>query len=175
VLAKFGGIPKVSDSGNIIYVFPTMRTRSTVSSYALVPEKFEQKPWKFSYLTKEKMVPVVALAMTTLAGSSLLVIIFGIAHRPLLPLFSFFWFYSLLFLLIPNVRWVILRILNRQIRQSNARANQYELRLGSPSPELMVKLEEAERIRHAEPQPVPGEVIYTTAKDLLEQAIEQEL
>jgi hypothetical protein len=173
VLAKFGGIPEVSESGNIVYVFPTMRSRSAVSSYGLVPALLEQKLWKFSYLNRDRMRKMLALIVANLLGSGLLVLIFAITHRQLHHLFLFFWIYSSMYLVIPSVRFVILKLLNRNIKASNKRAQAYEQRLGNPSQELLVKLDEAEHMRSEAPPAVAEEVIYTTARDLLDQSIEQ--
>jgi hypothetical protein len=107
-------------------------------------------------------------------GSWCLILVFAFIRPPLANLFRFFFVYSILCLLVPAVRSLILRVLNNRIKLSNQRAHEYEQRLGNPSPELVAKLEDAERMRQSTPRVESGGVIYTTAKDLLDQAFEQQ-
>ncbi|HEY9787302.1 MAG TPA: hypothetical protein V6D17_18065 [Candidatus Obscuribacterales bacterium] len=176
VLAKFNGIPTVSDNGNIVYVFPSLKTRSEIASFALLPPYLEEKPWRFSNLSKETLKPVIAIAIMnfimSITGAFLLVK----PDRQLSTnfLFAFLAVYGTLFVLVPLVRLLIIDRLNKEIGERNQLARRYERLLGNPPPDLARKLDDAEQVRRSDFQLLSGPVVYTTEKDYLEQITDKD-
>ncbi|MBC7999712.1 MAG: hypothetical protein IAF58_17295 [Leptolyngbya sp.] len=171
VLAKFNGMPEVSSSGNIIYVFPEMQKRSEVTSYALLPSYIEFKHWTFSRLKKDELKPVAGLAalnfMMSITACMLLV-------RPnhmnsTSSLFVFFCFYGLFFLVIPLLRLILIAEKNKKIRERNHKVKQYEQLLSNPPEELAERLEEAEHVRKSLTTSTIAPIVYSTKSNYLEQ------
>jgi hypothetical protein len=172
ILAKFNGYPKVTENNEIVYIFPSMSTRSEVANYAHTPALIQEKEWQFWGLTKEARQPVLTLAAANLLGAMvfvLLIVCTGGTNSAHLKLFAFFACYGSLFVFIPLARWLILKEINKDIRQRNETAREYENRLGDPDQGLLVKLEEAENLRLRENTRGAKEIVYQTDKDYLEQ------
>jgi len=172
VLAKFGGYPAVSDSGEIIYVFPMLSVRSEVDSYAHIAPLLEEREWMFSGLSRRALNSVVMLATANIVGAAFFVFVFnflGAAHAKQLNLFNFVVAYGLSFLIVPLVRFCAISFKNKAIRQRNDLAASYEQRLGNPDPELLRKLEDAEKMRRTATIPQSKQIVYRTDVDYLEQ------
>lgn len=177
-MARYDGYPSVTDNGTILYVFPNMRSRSEVASYAFLPPVLEQQQLIFSHLSKDERKKLILITICELLGLVTLtpfVWVMSAAHHAPFPL----WYvvlqsYCVLFLVIPCIRAVWVYLANRRIQTSNARAHEFERELGNPSETLATKLEEAERFRRDEPQVRKNNVIYTTARDFVEQSIERD-
>jgi hypothetical protein len=172
ILAKFNGQPIVSESGNIVYLFPSMTARSTVDNYAFTEPLIQEHELQFAGLTRQALSSVVLLALVNLSGGfffTSLIRMIGGHHATDLRLFSFFMAYGLLFLAIPLWRWTGLRVANKEISQRNRIAKEYEHKLGKPEAELQKKLEEAEEMRHHNPAQLNQQIVYRTDKDYLEQ------
>jgi len=171
VLSKFSGYPRLSESGQLIYVFPDMQQRSTNVSYTFMPEYIEEKPWQFSKMSPQALRPVLALAIGNFLGSLFFWWLCLFTHRVSKPpaLFLFFAIYGTLFVLVPIIRLAIIRILNWRIARRNEMSRGFENLIGSPDKEVKSKLEDAEKIRRAFGA-IPGNnIVYTTQKDYLEQ------
>jgi hypothetical protein len=172
ILAKFNGYPKVTENNEIVYIFPSMSTRSEVANYAHTPALIQEKEWQFTGLSKEEAQPVRILAAANLLGAMIfvfLIVCSGGTNSAHLKLFAFFACYGSLFFFIPLARWLILNEINKDIRQRNETAREYEQRLGNPDQALLVKLEEAENLRLQENTRGTKEIVYQTDKDYLEQ------
>jgi hypothetical protein len=171
VLSKFSGYPKLSESGQLIYVFPNMQQRSTNTSYTFMPELIEEKPWQFSKMSKETLRPVLALAVGNFLGSLLFWWLCLYTHRVSKPpmVFLFFAIYGTLFMLVPVIRLAVIKVLNWQIAKRNQVAKGFENLIGSPDREIRLKLEDAEKIRRDFGTTASDGIVYTTQKDYLEQ------
>jgi hypothetical protein len=172
ILAKFNGYPKVTENNEIVYIFPSMSTRSEVANYAHTPALIQEKEWQWIGLSKEAAQPVLTLAAANLMGAMVFVFFIvcsGGTNSAHLKLFAFFACYGSLFFFIPLVRWLVLQEINKDIKQRNETAREYEKRLGNPDQSLLVKLEEAENMRLQENTRAPKEIVYRTDKDYLEQ------
>ncbi|HEY9733018.1 MAG TPA: hypothetical protein V6C89_13960 [Drouetiella sp.] len=171
VLSKFSGYPRLSESGQLIYIFPNMQQRSTNSSYTFMPEYIEEKPWQFSKMTQHALRPVIALAIGNFLGSMLFWWLCLYTHRVSKPpaLFLFFAIYGTMFVVVPLLRLGAIKILNWQIAKRNEITRGFENLIGSPDKEVRQKLEDAEKIRRAFGAMPGNNIVYTTQKDYLEQ------
>lgn len=171
VLSKFNGYPEISDSGQLIYVFPNMQQRSTTDTYTFIPALVEEKPWLFSQMTREELRPVLALAVGNFLGSLFFWWLCLYTHRVSQPplIFLFFAVYGVLFVLVPLVRLAVIRVLNFGINRRNATIRSFERLIGTPDGEIKSKLEDAEKIRQTFSPATNDSVVYTTQRDYLEQ------
>lgn len=171
VLAKFSGYPRLSETGQLIYVFPDMQQRSTNTSYTFMPEYIEEKPWLFSKMSHQTLRPVIALALGNFLGSLLFWWLYLYTHRVSQPpaIVVFFAIYGTMFVIVPLVRLAVIKVLNWQIARRNEITRGFENLIGSPDKEVRAKLEDAEKMRRAFGV-IPGNnIVYTTQKDYLEQ------
>jgi len=171
VLSKFSGYPRLSESGQLIYVFPNMQQRSTTTSYTFMPEYIEEKFWQFSKMSQQTLRPVLALAIGNFLGSLLFWWLCLYTHRVSKPpvLFLFFAIYGTMFVVVPLIRLVVIKFLNWKIAKRNQVAKGFENLIGSPDKEVRMKLEDAEKIRRDFGTNPSNNIVYTTQKDYLEQ------
>jgi len=173
ILRDFDGMPRVTDSGNIVYIFPKMQTRSNVANYAFVPAQIEERYWLFSQLDKSRLKAVVATCIGNfLACSMCAFVLLALGHYHIYRLSLIFLtltVFASLFLIVPMLRLLVIRRLNSHIEERNAVIRAYERLLGNPSAALSVKLDEAERIRTATSRSADDKIVYSTDKDYLEQ------
>lgn len=176
VLAKFNGMPVVSERGNILYLFPSMRMRSAVDSYALLPPLLEEKSQDFTGIPKERLTPIISLAILNLLGSLYFFSLCISAGQPFahFSLFFVLALYATLFVTIPATRWFVIRARNRRITARNAIARVYEEKLGAPDARLVAKLEDAEAVRRMDHNMTTEQIVYTTNKDYLEQITDRD-
>ncbi|MCC7530688.1 MAG: hypothetical protein IT342_19345 [Candidatus Melainabacteria bacterium] len=171
ILAKFNGMPQVSSTGNIVYVFPNMQKRSEVTSYGLLPPLLEHRRWSFTTLKKDELKKVMGMSALNFV-MALTACIFLVRPNHLNSasfLFLFLCFYALLFMIIPALRLLYTFEKNRMVIKKNARARLYENSLGNPSTQLAQRLEEAEEMRAALAVNVDSPIVYSTKTDYLEQ------
>lgn len=171
VLSKFNGFPRLSESGQLIYVFPNMQQRSTNTSYTFMPEYIEEKFWHFSKMSQQTLRPVLALAIGNFLGSLFFWWLCLYTHRVSKPpaLFLFFAIYGTMFVVVPLIRLAVIKFLNWKIAKRNAVTKEFENLIGSPDSEVRLKLEDAEKIRRDFGANPGNNVVYTTQKDYLEQ------
>lgn len=190
VLCRFDGRPEVSETGSIIYLFPSLQvsagtsTRtstgsSTVPNIVLqnfLPQALIEYEIPFSELSKEQIRPVLAIATLNLAGTWWLAFT---AHR-LVHIYT--WqadilaIYGTLFVLIPLLRWAYLHWVNAGITMRNAERYKLAEKLRKPDQALEAKLSERETMAQNQaisPTIDAASVIYSSEKDYLEQAIEE--
>ncbi len=171
ILAKFNGMPQVSSTGNIVYVFPNMQKRSEVTSYGLLPPLLEHKRWSFTTLKKDELKKVMGMSALNFV-MALTACMFLVRPNHLNSasfLFLFLCFYALLFMIIPALRLLYTFEKNRMVMKKNARAHLYENSLGNPSTQLAQRLEEAEEMRAALAVNGDSAIVYSTKTDYLEQ------
>ena len=192
VLLRFQGHPLVDDQGNILYRFPSLqRTASSKgggsreyvgtrwSTMSSGVEKFmEEKPWEFSKANALERAMVAGLGGLNLFG----VIILGnlLKQMTMTPgglisfaaqLFPLLQIYAGSFFAIPLFRWLLLRKTNNDIARRNKAREERAQELLSPEPSLRRKLLSARDMAQRKVI-TPGEIVYTTEKDLLDQEYE---
>ncbi len=171
ILAKFNGMPQVSNTGNIMYVFPSMQKRSEITSYGLLPPLLERKRWTFTTLKKDELKKVMGMGALNFV-MALTACIFLVRPSNLNSasfLFLFLCFYALLFMTIPALRLLYTFEKNRMVTKKNERTRQYESLLGNPPAALAQRLEEAEEMRAALAVNGDTSIVYSTKTDYLEQ------
>ncbi len=171
ILAKFNGMPQVSNTGNIVYVFPDMQKRSEVTSYAHLPAHLEYKRWRFSTLKKDELTKVMGMGALNFV-MALTACIFLVRPNYMTSasyLFLFLCFYALLFMIVPALRLLYTFEKNRILKKANNRCREYENRLGSPTPQLAQRLEEAEEMRATLAVTGDTSIVYSTKTDYIEQ------
>jgi hypothetical protein len=171
VLVRFDGRPEVTDSGNIVYVFPSLKVSAAEHQESATPAYLREWPWKFSNLSADQLMPVGLLAALNLLGSWWLYaetskMPFLISLTSLLAALAV---YGSLFVLVPLGRWLTIKFLNAGIDARNSRRQQLSSLLEKPDDDLRKKLAEAEQFQTKLEQISSTDVAYTTDKDLLEQ------
>ncbi|CAN5431388.1 hypothetical protein BH11CYA1_BH11CYA1_19590 [soil metagenome] len=183
VLCRFDGRPEVSDSGSIIYQFPSLQVSAGLAETPQIvlqnflPNALLEYEIPFSNLTKEQIRPVLAIATLNLAGTWWLAFT---AHR-LVHIYS--WqsdilaIYGTLFAIIPLLRWVFLNWVNAGITMRNAEREKLASKLVKPTADLQEKLNQREKTANdltISPTIDSASVIYTSEKDYLEQDLDGE-
>jgi hypothetical protein len=194
VLVRFDGRPEVTDSGNIVYVFPSLQVSAggqlaakhdedRATSFRFVGTASETQPflyefpWKFSNTAPDALVPVGILAAVNFLGAWWLYFQLNnplaTGLQSLAPLIYALVLYGTLFVALPAVRWLVQQVFNSRIQMRNERASQFAETLVNPPAELQTKLEEAESFKQKEQLISPDSVVYTTEKDALEQEFDR--
>ena len=175
VLARFDGRPEVTDTGNIVYTFPSLQVTAKTQALSALPSYLQEFNWLFTAVPAESLVPVYILAGLNFLGS-----LFLFTHIKTVPLFFTFAglikllvLYGSFFLIVPTVRWAVLKWLNGRIDTRNAKREQSAAILRNPSDELLKKLAEAKRYRIGEKRVRQDNVAYTTDKDILDQEFDE--
>ncbi len=193
-LVRFDGRPEVTDSGNIVYVFPSLQVstqgqidsshkRNAPATFRFVGTAEETRPflyefpWKFSNTSADSLVPVGILAAVNFFGAWWLYFQLNnpmtAGLQSLAPLIYALVVYGTLFVALPIVRWLAQQFINARIQARNEKASQFAEILMSPPPELQTKLKEAESFKQKEQLIEPDSVVYTTEKDALEQEFDR--
>ncbi len=194
VLVRFDGRPEVTDSGNIVYVFPSMQvsalgqtgrgaqmaasTRAELLALDCEPRRYLYEfPWKFSSVPGGSLTLVGCLAAANFGGAWWL---FAELHSPWVVVLHPFTVliealvvYGSLFVGLPAVRWLVIQWINRGIVARNSKCSGYAAQLVNPAEPVAVKLQEAQSYKVKEQLIRQDEVVYTTEKDVFEQEFEK--
>jgi len=170
-LVRFDGRPEVTETGHIVYVFPSLQVTARSQSTAALPTYLEEFPWQFTNVPSESLVPVYIIAGVNLLGSWWLM---AQAQRVMLlvvlaPLVKALVIYGTFFCLLPLFRWMALQFLNARIEKRNIERRKNAAFVKNASPELSTKLLEAKKYSVSEKRIATTDVVYTTEKDALEQ------
>jgi hypothetical protein len=180
VLVRFDGKPEVSETGNILYVFPSMQVHATnLSTFrsGFVPHFLNEFPWRFTTVSQDSLIPVYLLAGVTFLGSWWLLLYvtkFVVLIHWFAPLVTALTIYGTAFLAVPLIRSIILHFINKGIDSRNAKRSEYAAAVQNKSEELLKKLNEAAQYRIGERTINAANTVYTTDKDALEQEFEHE-
>lgn len=182
VLCRFDGRPEVSESGSIIYLFPSLQVSAgpteppQIVLQNFLPPALLEYEIPFSELSIEQLRPVLAIATLNLAGTWWLAFT---AHR-LVHIYR--WqadilvIYGTLFVIIPLLRWLYLHWVNAGISLRNAEREKLANKLIEPDQTLIEKLKEREKMAQnltTSPHTIDStSIIYTSEKEYLEQIIE---
>ncbi len=183
-LAQFNGHPEVTKSGFIVYVFPDY-----ISERPLVQQQQQQQQheneqesylkeenWKFSNFPPLALTNVLMLAIFNFCGSWWLfkhIATINLLYH-LAALIDVLLTYSIILLVIPAVRFLILLILNQRIDSRNEKRKAAAELVKQPQGEILKELEEAKAIQseHAQLLRVDSKIIFDSGKDSLEQRFE---
>ena len=173
-LAQFNGHPEVTKSGFIVYVFPDY-----ISERPLVQQQqsyLEEENWKFSNFPPINLANVLMLAIFNFCGSWWLfkhIATINLLHH-LAALIDVLLTYSIILLVIPAVRFLILLVLNQRIDSRNEKRKAAAELVKQPQGEILKELEEAKAIQneYAQLLRVDSKIIFDSGKDSLEQRFE---
>ncbi len=174
VLARFNGVPVVTDKGNIVYHFPSLSSPSRDLLRDPLPACLEERLWQFTSIPSHALRGVYALVTLNFLGSLLLFWYWlhvlpdkQLSGLPAAALLLSI--YGGLFLFIPLIRLVTIQVLNSTVKARNSFYKDLATPLIEKSPELIGKLIDAEEFRLSQRSCGLDQVIYTTEKDALEQ------
>ncbi len=187
VLVQFQGQPLVSPTGALVYKFPDLQVTAQAgnSTPALEGQSdassafLKERPWRFSQATSGQLwaagmlgavnaglAVIVGLMLSDFATSGIGFLGFVAQIYPLLLI------YGVGFLLIPLIRWQVVKWRDRGVQQRNEQRRAIAQQLKSPSPELREKLTYAQTFGMRQ-QLNPEDAVYTTETDLIEQEVNQ--
>jgi hypothetical protein len=178
VLVRFEGKPEVTESGNIVYVFPSMQVRAAISQFGrdFVPLFLNEYPWKFTNASQGSLTPVYALATANFLGSWWLLTYSKLfVLHAFLPVIIALTIYGTLFVTIPLVRYLVLQWLNSRIEARNKKRADYAAVVQNKPAELAQKLHEAANYRITERTISEKDLAYSTEKDNLEQQFTEDI
>lgn len=171
VLVRFNGIPEVTDSGNIIYTFPSLQVSASKLEIASTPAFLREFPRQFTDASTDELIPVYILAAVNFLGSWWL---FSLGNRvPVLIhlhlLVQILVVYGTFFVLVPTVRYMCLQVINQRIEVRNDKKKEAASYVNNPIQELKLKLAEAHQHQIKNIEVKKDDSIYSTDKDLLDQ------
>ncbi len=181
VLVRFDGRPEVTESGNIIYRFPTLAvTGADAAEFSdrdeETPPYLKEFPLKFTEIDQSALKPVYFIAGLNFAGSWFLwMLLHASKSASIQILFTSLVVYGSLFLLVPFARFLSLNFFNQRIKDRNLKRRLAAEALLAPSPELRKKITESREYRMKDMLISEGTIVYTTTKDSLDQGEEDEL
>jgi hypothetical protein len=173
ILQSFDGYPEVSDTGTVIYIFPSF---ASVTSEAPTPTYLIEPSWRFTHSSPAALTQVVSLATLTIMSASWLraFCLFFAPISGIMQALSFVIIAAVIVLIVPILRLTVIAQLTKRIANRNAGRRKSSELLKSPEPALEKKLQEAGKVREATPRLEHNvNVVYTTGKDLLEQRFEK--
>lgn len=175
VLYRFDGSPRVSDSGNIVYVFENMQSQKPNQKTSSPEPYLEEGRLEFSQYPQTALVTVLILATLNFAGSWWLfrhVAQINLLHH-FVYLIDFLLAYGSMFLLIPLVRIFFNKIVNVGIDQRNEWRKKRAEALSLMNPDLQAKIDETRVFANELSSKTPGSICYTTERDILEQQFDK--
>ncbi len=178
VLMRLDGMPQVTDSGVILFCFPSLAGRQVEEkSVSQGITYLIEEPWQFSGASKKQLLPVLTLSLVNLIGCNLAYFfvhsIPTLSNQPLLYWgITGLWIYGNAFLIFPLFRYLICKQRNRGIELRNSQRRQMAESLANPQDELQEKLAESAKAREVLlAEAGNSKVIFSTEKDALEQFI----
>ncbi len=174
ILVHFDGIPEVTSSGHIAYVFPSLQVTAQHPGLGELPGFLEENQWQFSKLPAERLHWIFFFAGANLCGA------YALFHHmswfeillPYAGIIEVIMMYATFFMCFPIVRQLVNIGRNVWIESCNQKRSQYAT--GLQSPIMVKKIVEAKVLA---PQLVvmnTEQIEYSTDKDLLEQQFEQQ-
>lgn len=181
VLVQFQGQPLVSPQGDIVYQFPELQvTAAEGQSDSPSSTYLREKSWRFSKATTNQlwaagMLGVVNASLAALLGLQLPSLgTMGIDFLSFVAqIYPLLLLYGLGFLVIPLIRWQVIKRRDRAVEQRNQQRQALAQQLQSPSPALQNKLNYAEQFA-LQKQLKSEDATYTTEQDLLDQEVAQQ-
>lgn len=177
ILVRFDGLPEVTEQGNIVYTFSAFVGQNAggsegglYSSGAWFKENLEE----FSRTSMSVRSIIALMAVFVIGGSLYLMHMASTVALllPFVPVLGFIFLYGTIFFVIPVLRYIFLSRRNRQRMERNLRREGAAERLRNPDQSLQGKIRDGHTQRTALQQRSPGQMIYRTDKDLLDQEFE---
>ncbi len=178
VLVRFDGRPEVTEAGDIIYVFPAMQvTAMEQNRLVSLPSHLSEWTWKFTNVPAGQMLWVYGLAGFDFLGSWFLLAQmnaleysrYGNPLASFAPLIYFLVISATMFLVVPSVRWLVLKLINSKIEDRNAKRLSNSRLLENPPDATLKKLASARAMKVDRNLISEQNTIFTTEKDSLEQ------
>ena len=172
VLVRFNGTPEVTESGNIVYRFPSLAvTSSTDVQYdEPAPPFLREFHWTFTELSPAALRPIYLIGGLNFAGSWFLWLLLHSSKAPsITALFTTLVTYGTLFLAVPLLRSFAVRILNIGIDRRNTRRSNLAKALANPDEGLKKKIAESREYRMRDKLIGQSNIVYTTEMDSCEQ------
>jgi len=175
VMVKFNGYPKVSEQGTLAYSFPDLQKVAEQRNSQASSVYLHENTWAFSRAGKVGIS--IGLGIFYLGGALVLgnllrdprVIATGGALGAIAASYGFLLGYAILFLTVPAVRFLVLKLLNGKIEQKNQQRLARTQVLASPDPELKQKLDFARQQAIAQEVIDRENLAYTTETDYADQ------
>ncbi len=174
VLVRFSGNPLVTDTGNIVYDFSSLKASAIRPWPGELPQYLSEWTWKFSNVRSDQMLPVYILAALNFLGSWFLFyqIQFISSLALMAPLIHALVIYGTLFLVLPALRAFGLSVCNKNIEARNYKRLSYRGMLENPNQELAKKIGEAKSKSFNRQVLTDQDSVYTTEKDVLDQDLD---
>lgn len=169
VLVRFDGTPEVTNTGHIVYQFPSLQQTAAGHVFNPVPMYAQEEQWKFSKIPAKRLDLVFYFAGANLAGwyavaGNLSRLEFLMPWKWLIELLLT---YALFFIAFPMVRSICNSVRNAWIEVcNNQRKRNAELLTKAT---LQAKIQEAQQFALAMQWHDPNQLAYTTEKDVLDQ------
>lgn len=171
-LVRYEGFPEVTQTGNIVYVFPSLQISAARDRLFDLPAYLEEEHWHFTHLPMSRLHIVYFFAGANLAGWYCL---WKNMWRydwldflsPYTPFVYGMLAYAMFFLGFPIARQLINVVRNSMIDIRNKRRQQYKKLILTPAAQQ--KLLEARAFGQAMLRLRSEEIVYTTERDALEQ------
>ncbi len=181
VLVQFQGQPFVSPQGEIVYQFPELQVSAAVGRGELSGNSFlRENPWRFSKATTNQLwaagmlggvnaglAALLGIQLPSLTATGIGFLSFVSQIYPLLLL------YGLGFLVIPLIRWQVVKLRDRATQQRNQQRQDLARQLQSPNQALQSKLNYAQQFAFQK-QLKSEDAAYTTEQELLDQEVSQQ-
>lgn len=171
VLVRFQGKPNVTETGNIVYDFSSLKATAQSPWPGELPQYLSEFAWKFSNVRSDQLMPVYILAALNFIGSWFLFLQMDYISTlyKLAPLIHALVIYGTLFLVVPAIRAFGISIANKNIEERNKTRMQFWSKLSAPTDSLEKKLTEAKRLSFKRELLQDQDSVYTTEKDVLDQ------
>ncbi len=182
VMVKFNGYPEVSPEGEIIYYFPELQIKAQARSKQLVPKFLQENRWTFSLApTTQKFLAmglggvniVLALVLGTMLKDPTVIAQMGGFIALVNGLYPVLIGYAIAFLGIPLIRYFWIQRRNDKIRSRNEQRQATAAVLEGEYEPIQKKLAYAKTFA-AQKVINPGDIAYTSEKDLLDQDLEKQ-
>lgn len=184
VLVRFQGQPQVSPEGELVYQFPELQVtaaeQSRTPTPGAAPAFLQEQPWRFSRATPTQLwsaglLGAINLGLAIVVGLQLpaLDALGGSFLAVVAQLYPLLLLYGLGFLLVPLLRWQVVRWRDRGVQARNQQRRSLAQQLQVPTAALRAKLHYARQFAQQQ-QLRPEDAAYTTEQDLIEQDIAQQ-
>lgn len=172
VLVRFDGVPQVTNTGSIVYAFPSMQNTAAGHVFRGMPKIGELKQWKFSNVPSRRLDFVFYFAGANLAGwwavaGNLHHFDFAMKYKPIVDLLLA---YAMFFIAVPIVRSLVNAVRNAVVEVTNKQRERMALDLAKP--QMQAKIREAQAFATAMQWHDPSQVAYTTAESLMDQELD---
>ncbi|MBE9008973.1 hypothetical protein IQ250_01970 [Pseudanabaenaceae cyanobacterium LEGE 13415] len=172
VLTRFDGRPEVTPEGQFVYHFPSLQTTVAQSDdRKWLPAFLRESLYQFSKATTGQITMAATWGVVLLILALILTGIVASAGAAVFKAIAFVSLgYSVLYLLVPTVRYFTIKGRNAKILERNRDRESRAKQLANPT--VQHKLAYAEQFA-AETVIQQSDLIYSTDRDLIEQDIER--